>query len=314
MRWVNENREARMIGERGCLETYIIDSDIAGVDMAGRRVPSRRGGPETKMSLFITIATLNYLPYTRMLYSSLMETNQDGRLCIFCDSEEFVGAFGDHDRVELRVLPEIQILGVKRAKFKAYLLSCTQPFVYLDSDIIVLKDLSALFDASRLSACPDDLSECPFIQDKVHPWKGDPSLENKTYVNSGIFFAPLSCRDFFESLWRMSLEDETWKKYTFPPYLYDNHFLCAMINKFSYPCDFLDPIRFNWPGLRSGLRFLAVPRGNELVHEDTGRALSLCHFAGGREPKFWFNDMPSSLSAFLKERAGLKKHTADWSL
>jgi len=265
-------------------------------------------------NLYITVATRNYLPYTRMLYSSLAKTNPNARFRVFCDSEEFIRTFGEHDRVELQVLPEIKTLGVKRAKFKAYLLSSNEPFVYLDSDIIVLKDLSTLFNATGFSACPDDLGECYFIEDKVHPWKGDPSLENKIYVNSGVFFAPLSSRPFLSQVWRMSLEDETWKKYTLAPYLYDNHFLCAMINKFSYPCGLLDPIRFNWPGLRSGLRFVATPRGDELINESTGKALNLCHFAGGREPKFWFGNMPASLSAFLKDRAGLRNHDADWGI
>lgn len=66
-------------------------------------------------------------------------------------------------------LPSIGEMGVKRAKFDLSVEMCTdEPYVCLDSDVIVLEDLSSLFDGNILAACSDNLEECAFIENKEY--------------------------------------------------------------------------------------------------------------------------------------------------
>jgi len=131
-------------------------------------------------------------------------------------------------RCTVRELPEIRAIGVKRARFVAYSLALQNGgFLYLDSDVIVLKPIHELVEHSRITGCYDDLSSVRIIEDKQHPWAGDPTLENRWFINSGVFFAPRGRREFFDELLARSQNDELWHRYGV---LYDNSFLCAHFN------------------------------------------------------------------------------------
>lgn len=127
------------------------------------------------MNLFITISTENYLKYTFLLYNSLITTNPKAHLKIFCDSRVFVKFFKDKPRCEAILLPEIRTRGVARARFHMYYKSCNIPFVYLDSDIIVLKNLSELFENNRFAACLDDTQWNKY---------SDPQLPHDHFMNA----------------------------------------------------------------------------------------------------------------------------------
>jgi len=256
---------------------------------------------------FATIATESYLPYTRMLYHSLLRSNPDSELTVFCDSELFPELFGYGERISFRLLPGIKKLGVKRSKFDLYVEMSEEPFVYLDSDIIVLEDLSSLFTGDLIAGCPDNLEACSFIANKEYPWRGDPTLRNRRYCNSGVLFFPPSMQSFLESIRDLAQDDECWQRYIIPGWLYDNHFLCAMINRFDIEFRPLDPYVFGVPGLRGESSWNVTRRGNHLVQKSGGQILYLAHFAYGQDPGFCYARMPAWLAAFLQERGGIRE-------
>jgi hypothetical protein len=245
-----------------------------------------------------------------MLYYSLMQSNQDAELTVFSDSESFPRLFGHSDRVRFRHLSSIQKLGVKRAKFDLYVEMAGEPFTYLDSDVIVLEDLSCLFTGDLIAGCPDTLEEWPFIEDREHPWPGDPTLQNRRYCNSGVLFFPPSMASFLESIRDLARDDEWWLRYIIPGRLYDNHFLCAMLNRFEVEFSPLDPHAFGWSGLFSGSNWTVTRRENHLVHQPTGKMLYLAIFAQGLDPDYCFARMPAWLATFLKERGGFRSLSA----
>ena len=183
-----------------------------------------------------------------------------------------------HEIVELS---EIKTVGVKRAKFTAYRLAISDgSFLFLDSDIIVLDGLSELEDRERLVACADDLSECRMIQDKRRPWPGDPNLEADVFINSGVVYFPRALAGFLENLERHSRDDDLFARYTIDPFLVDNPFLCAYLNKERIPIRFADSIVFNWPGLKRGNTPLIGTQNGKVVNKASGRPMRLLHFAG----------------------------------
>ncbi|WP_262296293.1 hypothetical protein [Microvirga sesbaniae] len=170
---------------------------------------------------------------------------------------------------------------MKRAKFEAYALAARQGgFLYLDSDIIVLRSLEELIDFNYLVACRDDLSECPFISDKRFPWPNHPELEAGVYINSGVMFFPRSLLAILEEIYTASLDDDAWHRYIAPGHLYDNHFLCAYINLKCVPVRFENQYKFNWQGLRAGADILVSIKNDVIITAATGDPLHLMHFAG----------------------------------
>jgi hypothetical protein len=255
---------------------------------------------------FATISTESYFSYTCMLYYSLIRSNPEAELTVFCDSEAFSERFPHSERVILRVLPSIREMGVKRAKFDLYVEMCDEPFTYLDSDMIVLEDLSCLFEGDMIAACPDTLEECPFIENRQYPWFKDPALQNRRYCNTGLLFFPPSMRFFLERIRELSREDECWKRYIIPGKLYDNHFFCAMLNRLDVEFRPLDSREFGIKGLRSLDMWNVARQGDHLIHQPTGKLLRLAHFAYGQDPDYAYARMPSWLAAFLQDRAATR--------
>lgn len=255
---------------------------------------------------FATIATESYLTYSRMLYHSLIQSNPEAELTIFCDTELFPELFGHGERLHFRVLPSINELGVKRAKFDLYVEMSRESFTYLDSDIIVLEDLSNLFGGDQLSGCQDTLADCPFIENPDYPWPGDPTLLNRRYCNSGVLFFPVSMRDFLKQIRDLAQDDACWVRYIIPGGLYDNHFLCAMLNRFDVDFFPLDPNKFGIAGFRSHNSWNVTRLGKHLISQPSGEILHLAHFAYGQDPDFCFARMPAWLAAFLQDRGGLR--------
>lgn len=261
--------------------------------------------PEKTISRFATIATDTFLPYTRMLYHSLMRSNPTAELTVFCESKHFREAFGNSQRVDFRVLPSIRDLGVKRARFDVYVEMGAEPFVYLDSDVIVLEDLSCLFNGSWLAACREGLEGCAFIEDAKHPWPADLQLENRRYCASSLLFIPPSMRWFFERIRDLSKDDECWNRYIIPGRLYDQHFLCAMLNIYNIDFDALDPFEFGYRGLRYGPSWDVVKHGNQLFHIPGQELVRVAIFTG-QDTYFYFARMPAWLAGFLEEKGSFQ--------
>jgi hypothetical protein len=77
---------------------------------------------------------------------------------------------------------------VHRAKFTAYATAFDEgDFLYLDSDVIVLQPIEELTTHIHITGCHDDLSSVCGIPDTKYPWLGDPDLENRQFINSGVF-------------------------------------------------------------------------------------------------------------------------------
>jgi hypothetical protein len=258
------------------------------------------------MKRFATISTESYLPYTRMLYHSLMQSNPAAELTVFCDSDLYAELFGHNERIRFRVLPSIRKLGVKRAKLDVYLEMSGVPFTYLDSDVIVLEDLSCLFECDMLAGCPDTLEACSFIADREYPWPGDPTLQNRRYLNAGVLFFPSTMRSFIESIRELAQDDECWRRYIIPGHLYDNHFLCAMLNRFDVEFRPLDPYKFGIPGFRDASNWNVTRLGDHLVNQPSGQILHLAHFAYAQDPDYCYARMPAWLAAFLQEKGGIR--------
>ena len=254
---------------------------------------------------FISVSDFRYASLTRRLLLSLENSGNSYSLTIFCDDSNLFEPFRRLSRCEVRELPEIRLLGAKRAKFTAYRQALVEfgNFVYLDSDIIVLASLDDLGAGSKLKGAPDDLSACTFIEDPRHPWPGDPSLVNDCYVNSGVLFVPAELSDFFEHLRELSLSDGCWQRYIFPGKLYDNHFLCAHLNIEKIPVHPLDARQYNWPGFLRNGELQVLRRGDDLVNKDTGEPLKLAHFAGINDVDAALCFLPVDVASLLCERS-----------
>jgi hypothetical protein len=252
---------------------------------------------------FITICTTSFLPLAQRLAVSLERSGNHYPLTVYCDAEKAFAALQRAANCELRELPEIQRFGVKRAKFLAYTRALTEfgDFLYLDADIIVLGELGSLRGSALLRAAPDDLSACPFITDRHHPWPGDPELSNDCYVNSGVLYVPAGLSDFFEYMRERSLSNECWQRYIIPGRLYDNHFLCAHLNLCNVPVDPIDPEQYNWPGFLLRGELQVTRQGHQLVNKTSGKPLKLVHFAGISDVEALLCSLPVDVASLLCE-------------
>jgi hypothetical protein len=248
----------------------------------------------------VTVATKNFSPLTKRLFASLQNSRNDFHLWVFCDESDAFTSIARSRRCTVRELPEIKSIGVKRARFAVYCQALQEgSFLYLDSDVIVLKPIPELMQHSRIAGCYDDLSCVRIIPDKRHPWDGDPELENRRFINSGVFFAPRSRREFFQEILSRSRNDEMWERYGI---LYDNSFLCAQFNLLDEPVEYIDATVYNWQGFVVNGQLQVERRGNSLVNRRTGKVLKIAHFAGVPNPDAamcqWPIEVSSLLSAF----------------
>jgi len=69
-------------------------------------------------------------------------------------------------------------------------------------------------------------------------------------------------------------------RYTIEGKLYDNHFLCAFLNKKKLPLRLADALAYNWQGMRRREEVQAREEEGHLVNAPTGTPLHLLHFAG----------------------------------
>ena len=244
-----------------------------------------------------TIGTKNYVPLTKRLFSSLQNSGNDFHLTVFCDDAEAFRALDRSSQCTVRELQEIKSIGVKRARFVAYSLALQNGgFLYLDSDVIVLKPIQELVEHGRITGCYDDLSSVRIIPDKHHPWAGDPTLENRWFINSGVFFAPRVRREFFEELLVRSKNDELWDRYGV---LYDNSFLCAHFNLLDEMVEYVDSTVYNWQGFVVDGRLQVERSGNSLVNCRTGQVLKIAHFAGVPNPDAAMCRWPVAVTSLL---------------
>lgn len=248
----------------------------------------------------ITIATRNFFAQTRRLAASLLNSGNDCRLTVFCDEAEVFGPVARAGRCAVRELREIKTLGVHRAKFTAYATAFDEgDFLYLDSDVIVLQPIEELTTHIHITGCHDDLSSVRGIPDTKYPWLGDPDLENRQFINSGVFYAPTSRSEFFEELRRRSLDDVLWNRYILPGTLYDNSFLCAHFNLLNEPVEYVDGKVYNWQGFVVQGRLQVERCGKALINCRTGQMLKIAHFAGVKNPDAAMCTWPVEVTSLL---------------
>ena len=171
----------------------------------------------------------------------------------------------------------------------------------MDSDIIVLKDLSELFENDCIAAGVDDLSLCTSIQDKLHPWKNAPDLKNEIYINSGFVYFTEKYKKFFYRMYKSSLNNSCWEKYS-DPLFPDNHFLCAFINLERIKIIRLDNYKYNWQGLASEKGYTIKLENNVLINTKTNEPVSLVHLSGKVPPDAHIRQMPDDIGSFLLKK------------
>jgi hypothetical protein len=258
----------------------------------------------------ITIATASFLRHAGRLRASLLNSGNDCHLTIFCDDGEAFRPFGKPGFCTIRELPEIGTLGVKRAKFTAYDIAARDgAFLYLDADVIVLKPIAEIVAHERIAGCYDDLSSVEGIADQTHPWPGDPDLENRRFINSGVFHVPSVRRDFIRELRARSVDDGAWNRYILPGLIYDNAFLCAQLNILDEPVDYIDETTFNWQGFVVDGRLQVERRGDSLVNVRSGKALAIAHFAGVSDPDAAMCTWPVEVTSLLAARGAAERRT-----
>jgi hypothetical protein len=259
-----------------------------------------------------TIGTKNYFPLTKRLFASLQNSGNDFHLTVFCDDAESFRALERSRRCTVRELPEINSIGIKRARFLAYTLALQNGgFLYLDSDVIVLKPIEELAAHARITGCYDDLSSVHIIPDKLHPWAGDLSLENRWFINSGVFYAPRSRRGFFEELLVRSRKDELWERYGV---LYDNSFLCAHFNLLNEMVDYVDSTVYNWQGFVVDGQLQVQRSGDSLVNCHSGKVLKIAHFAGVPNPDAAMCRWPVAVTSLLASRGSMNEISREHAL
>jgi hypothetical protein len=257
----------------------------------------------------MTVATKNYLPHAKRLFASLQNSGNDFQLTIFCDDRAAFSSLASHPRCTVRELAEITSVGVKRARFAAYNTALQEgSFLYLDSDVIVLKPISELVQHGRITGCHDDLSQVSIVPDKRHPWAGDPGLENRWFINSGIFFAPRGRREFFAEILERSRNDQLWERYGV---LYDNSFLCAHFNLLNEAIDYVDSTVYNWQGFVVGGQLQVQRRGSSLVNYKTGQVLKIAHFAGVPDPDAAMCRWPLEVTSLLAAMGSFNEISRD---
>ncbi len=171
---------------------------------------------------------------------------------------------------------------MKRAKFAAYRRAVAEgSFLFLDADIIVLDLLAELEDDRCLVAAPDDLAECWLPSTaRAIPGKAIPA-SRRTFIST-----PALCSSRLPSAVSSNVSsaksrvDASYTKYSLEPWLSDNPFLCAYVNKDSIPYRPVDGRVFNWQGLVRDGDSLVTGIGGRIVNRETGIPLRLLHFAG----------------------------------
>jgi hypothetical protein len=256
-------------------------------------------GAEGGTLRFVCIATASFRTQVERLLFSLNRVHPDAPVTLYTDeTQAFQGL--PHDRVQVEQLDSIMTLGIKRAKFDMYARAINDgPFVYLDADIIVLRPLDRLL-GDHLTACHDDLNGCPFIQDRTHPWPGEPQLVNSRYINSGVLGFGPDTASWINDLRDRALDDDVWERQIHPDGLFDNHVLCAYLNLNDVPLDYVSEYSYNWQGLRDsrgGLRLTLHEDG--LRSDETGEPVHLVHFAGVDDIDRYVLGLPLEVAAFL---------------
>ena len=250
----------------------------------------------------VTVADHRFLRDAGHLKRSLFSSNARARLTIYCDDQNAFAPLAD-DRCTLVELPEMATFSAKRTKLTAFRHAIDSgSFVYLDADAIVLEPLDDLSMYERVSGCIDDLSHCPYIEDKQHPWPNAPELRKEIYINSGILYAPASRKPFFEELYRQSLIDTVWQKYIFQDRLYDNHFFCAMLNLLHEPVRPLDEQVYGWQGFYFHQQVQVKRQGEHLVNKTNGKLLRVVLFAGVRQSYDFILTLPTDVASLLLDR------------
>ncbi|MDR2884810.1 MAG: hypothetical protein LBV09_06840, partial [Deferribacteraceae bacterium] len=253
-------------------------------------------------SNIVTIANSNYYKFTERMIQSLRKTTQHNVL-LFCDNAELFAGLQYLGGIEVIELASIKTHGIYRARFDAYNQAIKQgSFLYLDSDIIILEDISELLLLKKFSGCADDMSACSFIENKQFPWK-DKNLENTRYINTGVFFAPQGLSPFFDEVYQESLDDAKWATYG-DPILADNHFLNAYLNKHSIDIYYIDEYTYNWQGFIKGAELQVRRDGDHLYNIGHGNLLKVAHFAGIKTNliESFIKSMPIEISNLLKSK------------
>lgn len=249
-----------------------------------------------------TTADMRFRDRAANLARSLETSPNDYCLTVYCDDGKHFREL-EGPRCRVVELPEIKHLGAKRAKPTVFASALREgSFIYLDADAIVLENLDEFWGGDQIRGCADDLECCPFIEDKSHPWSGDPALINRCYINSGGFFAPVGRFEFFERLRAASLNDNLWRKYTLEGYLYDNHFLCAFLNLLNEPVELVDPEVYGWRGFLKAGQLQAYRSGSHLLNKNSGKMLKLVLFAGVQQSPEMLRSLPLDVAALLHER------------
>lgn len=266
------------------------------------------------MRRIVTLADHRFRREVEHLQRSLALSNPDTHLTVYCDDRSLFADLAS-ERCFVIELPEMSVTGAKRSKLTAFRHAIDSgSFLYLDADAIVLESLAELWESNRIAGCADDLSHCPFITDKQHPWPNAPELVNRLYINSGIFFAPASSKPFFDDIYEQSRTDSVWQTYIFPEKLFDNHFLCAHLNLKGEPVGLLDSQVYGWQGfLQHGL--VQVERRDEqLVNRINGKVLKIVLFAGVRQSYDFLLSQSPEISSLILHRILPSSESLDYPL
>lgn len=248
----------------------------------------------------ITITTHNYALNTLRLVKSLKRLHTKCKITVYSDDATDELLFSQYG-VKLHFLPEIETLGVKRAKFLAYSHAAKGGgFIYMDSDILVLQSLDSLIRVSHFTACRDDMSECQYIIDKARPWKNHPQWTAERYFNSGVFAVPAGFDRFFDLILQEAMDDRDWNSIVVPGKLYDNHYLCAKVAQYDIQVCFISEHEYNWQGFR---RFnelnCYVDEAGVLRNKPKGTPLRLVHFAGIQNIDAYLASLPTEITKIL---------------
>lgn len=229
---------------------------------------------------FATVATVDHRAQLERLARSLALVHPGAPLVVHVDDAGAFAGLPNAD-VELVELRTVRDAGAKQAKFEVYANAGRDgAFVYLDADVVVLEPLDELVAAPGLIACPDDLRASPYIADRTHPWPGAPDLRNEVYVNAGVLGFGADAAELTQTLLQHAQSPGFWDAHVFPGKLYDQHVLCAILNRQGIRPRLLSEHRYNWQGFRDPDGRIAARRdGDALVHGDTGERLALVHFA-----------------------------------
>lgn len=260
------------------------------------------GASPFNMIRVVTVADTNFLTQAGRLSRSLETSGNDYELTVFCDDAHAFSAL-QSPSCKVIELETISALGAKRAKATAYRMAIENgSFLYLDADAIVLDSLEELCQGEAFTGAPDDLSHCPFIEDRRRPWPNAPELENNLYINSGVFYAPVERSSFLRQLEEWFLSDEIWFRYIHTSALFDNHVLCAALNVTGESVRLVDNRVYMWQGLLFQDKVQVRRHGDALVNKMTGQKLKIAIFAG--YPQSWETllSLPLDVLSLLMER------------